>query len=283
MHVGVFLVIIYGLPSFVSHNIVDQPAITVEILSISEITNIAPRKVKPKPKPPETKEVTTAQAPKLSMPDPTIEPELIEAKPTLKPESTKEPEIKEKEIEELAPEVNITPVFKPRVAKKDEEMKKEIAENLFDSVLKSVEELNVEEEVEQKEPEQDFGDVTEFLSNIKEEDSKYKPGLPLSFTEKDAIRQQVMRNWTILGGAKDAQEMIVTLTIKLAPDGSVKDVKIMDKIRYNTDAVFRAMADSAVRAVFKTSPLKNLPENKYDVKDGWREFELVFNPSEMIY
>jgi hypothetical protein len=44
--------------------------------------------------------------------------------------------------------------------------------------------------------------------------------------------------------------------------------------------VFRAAADSAVRAVYKCNPIKNLPTNKYN---SWKEMRLNFDPSMQLY
>ncbi len=144
--------------------------------------------------------------------------------------------------------------------------------------------MNVKEgdEEPEKTEEVDFSEIEDFLSNV-EKQSEYKPGLPLSISEKDAIKQQIMRNWTFNAGAKAAQDIVVSLKISVAKDGSVRNVKIDNMIRYSSDSFFRAMVDSAVRAVRKTSPLRNLPIEKYDVKDGWREMVINFDPSEMMY
>jgi hypothetical protein len=48
--------------------------------------------------------------------------------------------------------------------------------------------------------------------------------------------------------------------------------------RYTSEPFFRAAADSALRAVFKCSPLKNLPPEKYG---SWREMELNFDPQDL--
>lgn len=282
LHASLFVLAIVGLPSFFEKKNVVDSAITVEILPVSEFTNVAPKKAKPKAEP--KKEVTSATKPKKSMADPNKKPEPIVAPEPPKPEPKKEPEVKEKEVAPL-----VKP--KPPEEKKKEEKKKEEKkpekqnEDAFASVLKSVEELDVKDEkTENKDEKADFSEVEDLLSESKSEQD-YKPGLPLSLSEKDAIRQQIMQNWSLssASGAKDAQSMVVTLRIKLLPDGTVQDVKIENTMRYNTDTFFRAMADSTVRAVMKSSPLKNLPPEKYDVKDGWREIELNFDPKEMFY
>src|SRR5262249_51002793 len=108
----------------------------------------------------------------------------------------------------------------------------------------------------------------------------YNSAMPLSMSEKDAIRQQFQRCWNVPAGAKDAANLIVTLRVDLTQDGTVTTVRrVGDEARYNSDSFFRAAADSAMRAVHECSPLKNLPTEKYE---NWSEMELTFDPKEML-
>ncbi len=282
LHAAIFFLILFGLPSLFHKKIVEDQVVTVEILPISELTNVKPKKAQ-KQKLEEKKEVSSPTPPKPSLPDPSKakleeKPKPVENTPKVKEET--KPVVKEAENKPVKVEEKPKPKEEKKEDKKKEEKK---AEDSFAAVLKSVEKLDAKpEEKKEEEKTEDFGAVEDLLSNVKEQ-PEYKPGIPLSLSEKDAIKQQITKNWTILSGIKDAQNMVVTLVIKLAIDGSVQDVSIKDKVRYGTDQAFRAMADSAVRAVYKSSPLQGLPAEKYDVQDGWREIELNFNPSEMMY
>lgn len=281
MHVIMFFVIYFGLPNFRSKNITEDQVVTVDILPVSELTNVKPKNAKPKSEP--KKEVTAAAEPKKSLPDPARKPEIKEAElePLPKPKIEEKPKEKPVKLEPKPKEI-VKPVEQKKPEpKKEEKKKEEVPEDAFAAVLKSVEEMKVEDKKNDSK-DVDFSEVEDFLSNTANE-QQYKPGLPLTVSEKDAIRQQVMRNWTVLSGGKDAKDMAVMLDLKLAPDGAVTDIKIRDMMRYNSDSFFRAMADSAIRAVKKSSPIKNLPPEKYDVKDGWREMEMNFDPSEMMY
>ena len=61
----------------------------------------------------------------------------------------------------------------------------------------------------------------------------------------------------------------------------VKTAEIVSemKSRYLSDGAFKAAADSAIRAVHKSSPLKNLPADKYG---SWKEFEINFDPKDLL-
>lgn len=281
LHTSVFIILFVGLPVFNRDRSYEDQVVTVEILPISELTNVKPKQSIPKPT--IKKQQITKEAPKVSR----AEPNKPKPEDIIKVETLPKPVIKKtekKEIVEVKPIEKPTPkpVEKKAEPKKDD--KPEISEDAFASVLKSVEELRESDEAKKDEKEEDkvdFSDVEDFLADANK--AQYKEGLPLSLNEKDAIRQQIMKNWTVPAGAKDVQNTVVTLHLNVLPDGTISKVEIIDQLRYSSDPFFRAMADSATRAVYKSSPLQNLPTDKYDVRDGWRELEINFDPREMVY
>jgi ABC-type uncharacterized transport system auxiliary subunit len=102
----------------------------------------------------------------------------------------------------------------------------------------------------------------------------------LTMAESHEIESQIMLNWSrpSLLDKSDSNKMVVRLKISLSSDGEITNIEKIDIVRYNSDPVFRAMVDSAERAVRKSSTLK-----KYAVRDGWRGIELNFDPSQMMY
>jgi hypothetical protein len=255
--------------------VIEDEVVVVEILPISEITNVKAAKSKPKPEPKqEVKPDPTP--PKPSKPEPE-KPKPVETPKPPEPKEEKKPEIKESVVK---------PLEKPKEVKKEEPKKEEKKpekkkeEDPFDALVKNLEKSAPEEKPAEKKDEPNFDDIANAISK-NEVQQEYKPSIPMSISEKDAIKKQVADNWTVLAGAKDAKGMIVTLKLSLAQDGTVKDVKIENQMRYNTDMAYKAMADSAVRAAYKASPLKGLPVEKY--QGGWDEIELNFDPSEMLY
>lgn len=103
--------------------------------------------------------------------------------------------------------------------------------------------------------------------------------MPLSMTEKDRIKKQIEDKWNVPTGAKDAQNLIVQLLVRVSSDGTVTSIKhIGDEARYASEYNFRAAVDSAILAVRRASPLQNLPTDRYS---SWREMELVFNPADV--
>ena len=131
--------------------------------------------------------------------------------------------------------------------------KEDTQEDLFGSVLKTIEDIEANQpEDDVKGEEVDFSDIEDMLEGS--EDFEYKPGLPLSISERDAIKSQIMQNWstTSFSGAKDVHKMTATLIITLDIDGNVKGIERKDRFRYKNDTIYRALVDSAERAVRKS-------------------------------
>ncbi|GAB3437757.1 TonB C-terminal domain-containing protein [Insolitispirillum peregrinum] len=101
-----------------------------------------------------------------------------------------------------------------------------------------------------------------------------------TMSEKDAIRAQVEQNWSFDPGAKGIESMVVVLRITINPDGSVLDVRLEpeSQSRYNSDTAFRAIADGAIRATRRASPLK-YPTEKYAT---FQTMVLSFTPSSRL-
>ena len=140
--------------------------------------------------------------------------------------------------------------------------------------MKTLEKPKEKKSTEEKKEEKDD---TKKLSKS----SKFDPGKELSISDKDLIKSQIAKCWTVPAGARDAASIKVLVKVIIEKDGTVQATELLDKVKYSSgDNFYRAAADSAIRAVKKCSPLKNLPQDKYD---SWKELELNFDPKEMIY
>ncbi len=141
------------------------------------------------------------------------------------------------------------------------------------------------EKVVKKEQPQDFAAV---LRNL--EDSTPKPvektgqeaplGERMTMSEEDALRTQLESCWNVPIGAKDVEDMSVSIFMVINRDRTLQSARIVDEARYNSDPVFRAVADSALRAVRnpKCSPF-DLPPDKYNI---WNNTTVTFNPKDMF-
>ncbi len=248
IHFLLVIFIIGGLPSFFEDNKSPIEVITIDVVPV--IKKKEPEKSKPQivkkkviPKYPIAKITSKPKPPKVNKPvaKPIAKPEIVKKKPIKKPIKPK-PEIKKPKPE--------------KIIKKSEG-------DEFDKMLK----------------------------NMLDDKSSKKPTKPatkpvnktLSSSEKMAIVKtiitQIERQWNLPAGIRNTENIKVTLRISLSIDGAVKKVRIVNKSRYNSgDAVFIAVVDSAVRAAYKASPIKNLPPKQYSI---WREVEPTFDPKYM--
>ena len=103
---------------------------------------------------------------------------------------------------------------------------------------------------------------------------------PMTVSELDAIRRQIEACWSLPAGVRDAENLVVDIRVIMNPDGTVRQVSVVDRKRMAADSLFRAAAESALRAVLnpRCNPLK-LPPQKYK---QWQTFTLSFDPKEMI-
>ena len=96
--------------------------------------------------------------------------------------------------------------------------------------------------------------------------------------ETDALYRQITRNWNPPVGAEDIKDVVVQLRIVVGPDRRVRQIIYQDRARMERDPTFRAVAESAYRAVERSSPLQ-LPPDKYSL---WRDLVLNFSPQDLI-
>ena len=102
----------------------------------------------------------------------------------------------------------------------------------------------------------------------------------LTISEEDALRRQISQCWNIPMGARNAQELVVQVSIDVNPDRTVQHAEIVDKTRMATDSFFRAAAESALRALYspQCTPLE-LPPDKYQ---QWKHIDFTFDPRDML-
>jgi hypothetical protein len=96
---------------------------------------------------------------------------------------------------------------------------------------------------------------------------------------ESSIQNQIKRCWRLDAGARQAEDLIVEVTVNLAPDGRViGQPRVVDQVRASRDAYFRSAAENAVRAILQCSPF-DLPGAQYS---EWKTMNLTFNPREMF-
>jgi len=106
----------------------------------------------------------------------------------------------------------------------------------------------------------------------------------LTITETDAIGGYLRECWNLDPGARGIEGMIIEIRAFLNQDGTIRDVQIVDKARANSDPHFRAIAESARRAVISCQNHNNVniykifPEKYADKYKMWNTLLLKFNP-----
>ncbi len=275
LHIAVIILAILGLPILFARAPTTDPPITVEMVRISDKTRTLPAPPKPKPKPSRKHPVKPKPEPvkpKAAALPPPPPPDLAKLEPVPVPKP--KPKVKAKKPPPK-PKVKKRKRRKPRLTK-IKPRRKPLAprKDFVDSVLKDVSKEKPREK--EKKPDKKVVKKTEPAP------PRPRPSLDqrLTISELDALRRQIEACWSIPAGARDAENLIVDISVVMNPDGSVQRAEIVDRSRLTGDPFYRAAAESALRAVLhpRCSPLR-LPPQKYQ---QWRRFTLSFNPKELI-
>lgn len=285
LHIGVACLLIFGLPVFMDKEVLDSQPMIVEMVQIADKTNpppsVEPRQEAPKPvpKPPEEKPQPPQAKPAPEPPPPPeppkpqvaeVPPEPLPKPPEAKPEpkpAPKKPDPPPPPKETATPPppkqvANIVPPKKPPPKPK--------RDDFINSILKDVAPKQQSAEKADKPTPQKTPAPSPSPPSLDQQ---------VSMSEIDAVRQQISRCWNLPAGARDAQDLVVTIRATVAPDGTVTSAVIDDRSRMG-DPFFRAAAESAQRAMLNPAcqPLK-LPPQKYE---QWKNLRLNFNPKDMI-
>ncbi len=99
----------------------------------------------------------------------------------------------------------------------------------------------------------------------------------LSMSELDALRARLAQLWTPPAGARDPQELVVLVRIRLKPDGTLAAPP--EVLNSGSSAHFVAARDSARRAVIRGQPFDMLRPEHYE---QWKDIEITFDPRQML-
>ena len=277
-HAVVFMIGYVGLPYFKRPpTLIDAP-IMVEIVNVDELTNAPPPAPEPekKPEPEANKPPPPKKAPKAAAPPPPPkpDPEVAVLPPEPKPKAKPKPKPKPKQEAKPKPKQRLAKV-KPR--------RKPKPPDAFTSVLKTVEKLKRRPKPKEKKPEkkkESFEQLKQMVQALSSPTVRHNPLRPLAISEIDLIRQQIRKCWSLPAGAKDAENLSIEIRMAMNPDGTVREARILDQGRLQSDPFYRAAAESALRAVLnpRCNPLK-LPLEKYNL---WRNMILIFDPRDMF-
>lgn len=99
----------------------------------------------------------------------------------------------------------------------------------------------------------------------------------LSQSEIDALRARLAQLWSPPAGAKNPEELVVVVRMKLKPDGTLAAPPMV--LTSGSSPLFLASRDSAVRAVFRGQPFNMLRPEHYE---QWKDVEISFDPRSMF-
>jgi hypothetical protein len=226
----------------------------------------------PKPAPKQQAALEPEPRPKPEAPTPKPQPE-PPAKPQVQPKPA--PPAPPKQAAKPEPPKPEPPKPTPAMAPKSEPEPKQPEPPKEDDLawLRSVEET-----IERKQAEMERAGTGRAVADAAGQARTELGAAPLSIGERDALRRQIGACWTLPAGIDGVEDMVVQLRIQVRPDRTVQMVTIHDQGRLSRDTRFRAVAESARRAVDRCSPL-NLPPDKYAV---WREINMKFYPEDAI-
>jgi outer membrane biosynthesis protein TonB len=199
-----------------------------------------------------------------------------ESEPVVEPEPEPVPVVEPEVARPPTPAPSLPrPSLKPAKARPDPRPEPPPAppnEDAFAALLKSVEQLDRQVEGETVQAGRGRGQKAAGQAQ------RALGEAALSFSETDGLLRQIYRCWMLPVGVEGISDMMVQLRLQVRSDRTVQSVTIEDQARLGRDPLFRAVAESARRAVDKCSPL-NLPPGKYAV---WRDLLLSVFPADAI-
>lgn len=118
-------------------------------------------------------------------------------------------------------------------------------------------------------------DPSTTVEGPKSDDPSAESGLTSS--ERRVLIRQIGKCWNVPVGARDPKELQVDVKIEVNRDRTVKNLIIVELDRMYADSYFRAMAESAKKALSHPDcKYLKLPPEKYD---SWKEITLTFDPT----
>ncbi|MDA8858579.1 cell envelope biogenesis protein TolA [Candidatus Pelagibacter sp.] len=275
LHIFLVIITAMSLPFLTKKPIDLPPIISVELIQISDKTNIpfAPKakKIIEKVKEKEKKLISEQAPPKKIKKTKTKTVVSLDKKlekiDNQKPESLPLPEKTVKKIEtkketKQNPEKVVTEVKQvSEFEKKDIFDPSDIAALIDKSKTESAETNKKLDKITQdQDKEMDFG------------------GLTLS--EEDALKAQIFGCWSIPLGLPFNEDLLVRIKLQLEPDGSIIKTEILDHARMNRpgQGFYKVLAESALRAIKLCQPLR-VPSTGYE---RWKDMQLNFDAREML-
>ena len=257
LHIFFILITAMSLPFLAKKPIDLPPIISIELIQITDKTNIpfAPKakkiieKIKEK-----EKKLVSEQAP----------PKKVKK---VKPDAVPMPEDMNKKVEKIKEDKQNPEKIDNEVKQVSEFEKKE----LFDpnNIAALIDKSKVEK-----------AETTKTTDKITQDQQKNVDLSGLSLSEEDALKAQIFGCWSIPLGLPYNENLLVRIKLQLNPDGTVVQSEILDHARMNKpgQGFYKVLAESALRAIKLCQPLR-VPTTGYE---RWKELQLNFDAREML-
>jgi hypothetical protein len=256
-HILMVIITAMSLP-FLSKKPIDLPPIvSVELIQISDQTNIpfAPKakKIIEKVKEKEKKLVSEQAPPKIVK---KIKPDAVPL-PDEKIDKIKKIKDKKQNPEKIDNEVKQVSEFEK--------------DDLFDT--NNIAALIDKSKVESAE-------TTTKTDKVTQDQDKKVDFAGLSLSEEDALKAQIFGCWSIPLGLPYDKDLLVRIKLQLKPDGTIIRSEILDHARMNKpgQGFYKVLAESALRAIKLCQPLR-VPSTGYE---KWKDLQLNFDAREML-
>ena len=253
----VIFVATLSLPFIVKKPIELPPIISVELIQITDQTNIpfAPKakKIIEKVKKKQEKLVSEQAPPKKVKKE---KPDAVPL-PDQKNEQVKKIEEKKQNPEKIDNEVKQVSEFE-----KDEMFDPNSIAALIDK------------------SKEDLAETSKKLDKVTQSQDPSMNLSGLTLNEEDALKAQIFGCWSIPLGLPYNENLLVRIKLKLKPDGSVIKTEILDHAKMNKPGqnFYKVLAESALRAIQLCQPLR-VPTTGYE---RWKDLQLNFDAREML-
>ena len=256
LHILLVIITTITLPFIAKKPIDLPPLISIELIQITDKTNIpfAPKAKKIIEKVKEKEKLVSEQAPPKQVKK--EKPDIIPL-PDQKKELVKKPEKDVQNPEKIDDEVKQVSEF--------EKDKLFDPNNIAALIDKSKEEL---------------AETTNKTGKITQSNQKNITTSTLTLNEEDALKAQIFGCWSIPLGLPYNENLLVRIKLSLKPDGTVTSSEILDHARMNKpgQGFYKVLAESALRAIRLCQPLR-VPSTGYE---RWKDLQLNFDAREML-
>jgi len=127
---------------------------------------------------------------------------------------------------------------------------------------------------------EEYSETIKKDSKITQSQDKSIVNSTLTLSEEDALKAQIFGCWSVPLGLPFNEDLLVRIKLKLNPDGTIRKSEILDHARMNRpgQSFYKVLAESALRAVKLCQPLR-VPTTGYE---RWKDIQLNFDANEML-